>query len=60
VAEKLFQPFESSKPGGTGLGLSVARQTARLHGGDIRWQRADGLTWFLVELPNWHGWHSDR
>jgi signal transduction histidine kinase len=60
VAAKLFQPFESSKPGGTGLGLSVARQTARLHGGDIRWQRDGGLTWFLVELPNWHGWHSDR
>jgi signal transduction histidine kinase len=60
AAEKLFQPFASNKPGGTGLGLSVARQTARLHGGDIRWQREDGLTWFLVELPNWHGWHSDR
>jgi len=60
VADKLFQPFASNKPGGTGLGLSVARQTARLHGGDIRWRREAGLTWFIVELPNWHGWHSDR
>lgn len=60
VAGKLFQPFTSNKPGGTGLGLSVARQTALAHSGDIRWRREGELTWFLVELPNWHGWHSDR
>lgn len=60
VAATLFQPFASNKPGGTGLGLSVARHTARLHGGDICWRREGELTWFLVELPNWHGWHSDR
>jgi len=60
VAEKLFQPFQSDKPGGTGLGLSVARQTARLHGGDVRWRRENGLTSFWVELPNWHGWDSHR
>jgi signal transduction histidine kinase len=60
VAEKLFQPFQSDKPGGTGLGLSVARQTARLHGGEIYWKRIDNLTWFYLELPNWHGWNSDR
>lgn len=60
VAAKLFQPFQSSKPGGTGLGLSVARQTARLHGGEIRWRRENGLTCFWVELPDWHGWDSHR
>jgi signal transduction histidine kinase len=58
VAAKLFQPFQSNKPGGTGLGLSVARQTARLHGGEIRWRREDGQTRFWVELPDWHGWDS--
>ena len=60
VAEKLFQPFITDKPGGTGLGLSVARQTARLHGGDVRWRRENGLTCFWVELANWHGWDSHR
>lgn len=64
VAAALFQPFVTSKPGGTGLGLSVARQTARQHGGEIRWERSGipghGCTLFIVELPNWHGWHSDR
>lgn len=60
VAEKLFQPFQSNKPGGTGLGLSVARQTARLHGGEVRWRRENGLTCFWVELANWHGWDSHR
>ncbi|WP_254507872.1 sensor histidine kinase [Anatilimnocola floriformis] len=60
VAEKLFQPFISDKPGGTGLGLSVARQTARQHGGDVRWRRENGLTCFWVELANWHGWDSHR
>lgn len=60
VAATLFQPFQSSKPGGTGLGLSVARQTARLHGGDVRWRREGGLTCFWVELPDWHGWDSYR
>lgn len=60
VANKLFQPFQSDKPGGTGLGLSVARQTARLHQGDVLWRRADGLTCFWVELADWHGWDSHR
>ncbi len=60
VADKLFQPFQSNKPGGTGLGLSVARQTARLHQGDVFWRHENGLTCFWVELADWHGWDSHR
>jgi two-component system sensor histidine kinase AtoS len=34
-AAKVFDPFFSTKPDGTGLGLSVARQIAIAHGGTI-------------------------
>ena len=31
----LFQPFFTTKPGGSGIGLFLSRQIARLHGGDF-------------------------
>jgi signal transduction histidine kinase len=51
VADRLFEPFVSGKPEGTGLGLYVARQVAEDHHGSIAWQRHDGETHFTVELP---------
>ena len=50
IAEKLFTPFATGKAEGVGLGLAVARQVARAHGGDITCFREGGWTRFRVTL----------
>lgn len=51
TADRLFEPFVSEKPEGTGLGLFVSRQIAEAHRGSIRWNREDGMTCFEIEFP---------
>jgi len=34
-AENLFVPFYTTKPAGSGVGLALAQQIARAHGGEI-------------------------
>jgi signal transduction histidine kinase len=52
VASKLFDPFVSTKDGGTGLGLALTHQIIREHGGDIRVSSEPGKgASFVVVLP---------
>jgi nitrogen fixation/metabolism regulation signal transduction histidine kinase len=36
LMEEIFIPFFTTKPEGTGIGLSISRQIMQMHGGDIR------------------------
>lgn len=50
--KKLFRPFHTTKPGGTGLGLPLTRKIVRAHGGDIEVQSEPGRgTKFTIRLP---------
>jgi signal transduction histidine kinase len=52
VREKIFDPFFSTKSGGTGLGLAVSRQIVQAHGGSIACESAEGGgTTFTIRLP---------
>ena len=56
LQEQVFQPYARAHQAGTqpasvGLGLSVARELARLMGGDVNHTREGGWTRFEVFLP---------
>lgn len=47
--EEIFVPFFTTKPSGTGIGLSISRQIMRLHNGTLRLSRSDpGQTVFTL------------
>jgi signal transduction histidine kinase len=56
-AERIFDPYfrsrpEGGVPGSVGLGLAVARQLARLMGGELVYGRKRGWTEFVLTLPS--------
>jgi signal transduction histidine kinase len=49
---KIFEPFFSKRPGGSGLGLAVCQGILRAHGGNIVAEdREGGGTTFRVRVP---------
>lgn len=55
LQEHLFEPFITSKAGGTGLGLALVAKTIGDHGGVIEFTSEPGRTVFHVMLPLHHG-----
>jgi signal transduction histidine kinase len=44
-------PFFTTKPEGSGIGLSISRQIMNLHKGNINVQSRPGLTVFQLGFP---------
>jgi two-component system nitrogen regulation sensor histidine kinase GlnL len=52
LRERLFDPFVSTKDGGTGLGLALTHQIVKDHGGAIQVTSSPGQgATFAIELP---------
>ncbi len=51
IAERLFEAFTTTKPGGMGLGLNVAADIIGRHDGRIEVDSAPGRTAFKILLP---------
>jgi signal transduction histidine kinase len=55
IVDKIFQPFFTTKPTGqgTGLGLSLAYDIIKAHGGEIKVQTKEGEgSEFIIQLPS--------
>ncbi len=56
--EQIFEPFYTSQPGGTGLGLYISRELAERNGAALRYQpRAGGGSAFRIVFADPKRWH---
>ncbi len=54
LREKVFVPFFSTKPAGTGIGLAISRRIVLDHGGNLSFRSEPGNTRFIVQIPLAH------
>jgi signal transduction histidine kinase len=53
VRARIYEPFFSTKEGGTGLGMSIVHSLVSLHGGSIDLATGPHGTTFEVAIPRW-------
>jgi signal transduction histidine kinase len=51
IRDRLFDPFVTTKPGGSGLGLSIVQRAVQAHGGLVTVSAPDAQTRFTMVLP---------
>lgn len=51
VRDQIFFPLVTTRPDGSGLGLSIAQSLVARHGGAIEWASEAGATTFSVFIP---------
>lgn len=51
IRTQLFDPFFTTRPQGTGLGLSVVQAVAAAHNGDVAVSTSNSGTCFTIQLP---------
>ena len=52
IRAHLFEPFNSTKPDGLGLGLAISRSIARRFGGDLTVENhTEGGAFFCLSMP---------
>ena len=52
IADRLFEPFMTSKPDGMGLGLAISRSLLRAGGGELSFEKSrHGGAAFIVRFP---------
>ena len=49
--DHIFFPMISTKEGGSGLGLSIAQDIIKIHKGNIRYERSNEITKFIISIP---------
>ncbi len=53
IQPQVFIPFFTTKPGGSGIGMSIVRKVILMNGGTVHFHSDPGGTNFIVILPEY-------